>query len=114
LEKSSSYLVEITPEAEQYYLELLSYLYQTHSSKSANKKSEYILDLAMSLDENPNRGSREEDLEYLGKEHQFLIYPITKRKTVKVIYFVEEDIKTVYVTDFFPTEMNPSKLKDRN
>lgn len=114
MEKSASYLVKITPEAEQHYLHLLSHLYHTHNEKSAAKKSEDILSLAMSLDENPHRGRTEEGLSYLGKEHQFLVYQILKRKTVKIIYFVEEETKHVYITDFFPTEMHPSKLKGRS
>ena len=111
MEKQASYLVEITPEAEQYYLDLLSHLYQTHSSESADEKTTEILDLAISLSDFPNRGRKEDELEYLGKEHQFLVYSLTNRKTVKIIYFVEESANKIYVTDFFATEMNPSKIK---
>jgi len=111
LEKQASYLVEITPEAEQYYMDLLSHIYQTHSVESADRKSAEILDLAMSLSGFPNRGRQEECLEYLEKGHQFLIYSLTNRKTVKIIYFVVESAKTVYVTDFFATETNPTKIK---
>jgi hypothetical protein len=53
----------------------------------------------------------EESLAYLNKAHQFLVFQVTSRKTVKLIYFVDEDNSTVYVTDFFPTELNPIKLK---
>jgi plasmid stabilization system protein ParE len=113
LEKQASYLVEITPEATQYYLNLLSFLYQTHSSESADEKSEEMLALVFSLSDFPNRGRKEEELEYLGKEHQFLVYSLTNRKTVKVIYFVEESIKKVYITDFFPTEMSFTKMKNK-
>lgn len=113
MEEQESYLVEITPEAEQYYLNLLSHLYQTHSSESADEKSAEILDLALSLSDFPNRGRKEDELEYLGKEHQFLVYSLTNRKTVKIIYFIEELAKKVYVTDFFATEMNPTKIKKK-
>ena len=56
MEEEQRYVVEITPEAEIYYLQLLEYLYQTHSEDSASKKADEVLDKAMSLDKNPYRG----------------------------------------------------------
>jgi hypothetical protein len=53
LEKKSEYQVEITPEAERHYLELMYFLYQSHSERSADKKSVEILDKALSLDAKP-------------------------------------------------------------
>lgn len=114
MEETTSYLVEITSRAEQYYWELLSNLYETHGVKSAERKSGAILELAMSLEKNPHQGSKEGSLEYLDKEHRFLVYHITKRKTIKIIYFVDEAVRKVYVTDFFATDMNPNKIKKRN
>lgn len=114
MEEQTSYLVEITPEAEFYYFNLLEYLYRTHSPESASVKSDEILEMAMSLNQNPNRGSHEGRLDFLGKEHRFLLYKITSRKQVKIIYFVDESNKIVYVTDFFGTEMDDRKIGKRN
>ncbi len=114
MEETTSYLVEITSKAEQYYWELLSNLYQTHGVKSAGRKSDAILELAMSLEKNPYQGSKEGNLAYLNKEHRFLVYHITKRKTIKIIYFVDEVVQKVYITDFFATDMHPDKIKKRN
>ncbi len=114
MEESKSYLVEITSKAEQYYWNLLADLYENHSITSANKKSDEIMELAISLKTNPHRGSLEEDLASFNKEFRSLIYKITKRKTVKIIYFIEESTEKVYVTDFFATLMNPLKKKKRN
>jgi hypothetical protein len=114
LEERASYLVEITSKAEQYYWVLLTHLYETHSIESANKKSDEIIGLAMSLDINPHRGSLEEDLANFNKEFRSLIYPITKRKTVKVIYFIDEALNKVYVRDFFTTLMSPDKKRKRS
>lgn len=111
MEESPRYIVKISPEAERYYIELFSYLFQTHITKSAQRKSKEILELAQSLSYTPNKGRLEEALSYLGENHQFIVYPITHRKTVKIIYFVDEDTETVYVTDFFPTEMDPVRMK---
>ena len=114
MEERKSYLVEITSKAEQYYWLLLTHLYETHSVESANRKSDEIIELAMSLDINPQRGSLEEDLEGFNKKFRSLIYRVTKRKTVKIIYFIDEPTNKVYVTDFFATLMNPDKKKKRN
>ena len=114
MEEKKSYVVEITLEGEHYYFDLLEYLYKTHTSENASNKADEILDMTMSLTENPNRGSEERRLGFLGKGHRFLLYEITYRKQVKIIYFVDESHKTVYVTDFFATEMDDKKIRKRN
>lgn len=114
MERKENYLVEITSKAEQYYWKLLAHLYETHSTESANKKSDEIIKLASSLDVNPHRGSLEEDLASFNKEFRSVIYHITQRNTVKIIYFIDENTHKVYVTDFFATLMNPDKKRKRN
>jgi len=114
LEERTSYLVEITSKAEQYYWKLLAHIYENHSVERASKKSDEIIELAMSLNVNPHRGSLEEDLASFNKEFRSLIYHITKRKTVKIIYFIEESTGKVYITDFFATLMNPDRKKKRS
>ena len=114
MEETKIYLVEITSKAEQYYWKLLTHLYETHSIESADKKSSEIIELAMSLEINPQRGSLEEDLASFNKEFRSIIYHITKRNTVKVIYFIDEHTNKVYITDFFATLMNPDKKRKRS
>lgn len=70
--------------------------------------------MAMSLNKNPNRGRLEDRLTFLHKKHRFLVYPYPSRKTIKIIYFVDESTKKVYLTDFFGTDMNDDKISDRN
>ena len=114
MEEKPGYIVETTPEAELHYLNLLEHLSRTHTPASALKKADEILDMAMSLDKNPHRGSKEPKLDFLGKEHRFLLYKVTPRRQVKIIYFVDEPDLKVYVTDFFGTEMDDNKLAQRN
>ncbi len=114
MEEQTRYLVEITSKAEQYYWNLLAHLYETHSVESANKKSDDIIKLAMSLEDNPERGRLEEELARYDKEFRALIYHVTKRNTIKIIYFIDEVKKTVYVTDFFPTRQDPKKKTKRS
>jgi plasmid stabilization system protein ParE len=114
VEEKQSYVVEITAEAEIYYLQLLEYLYQTHSGNSAARKADEILDKAISLDENPYRGRVVDQLTFLEIEHRYLLYQYTPRKSVKIIYFIDESSRTVYVTDFFGNEMDDKKIAERN
>lgn len=114
METEQVYVVNITPEAEEYYKKLLAYLYTTHSEGSASDKSEEILLMAMSLNKMPYRGRDEQLLAYLGKGHKYLVYPITSRNTVKIIYFIDESSRNVYVTDFFPTMKDAEEIVGRN
>ncbi len=114
MEKGSGYIVEITPEAEIYFLQLLKYLYQTHSENSAERKADEILNIAMSLDKNPYRGRLEDKLIFLHNSHRFLLYQYTSRKSIKIVYFIHESSNKVYVTDFFGTKMSDEKIADRS
>jgi len=114
VEEPTRYLVEITPEAEIYYFILLDYLFKTHSPESASVKADKILEMAMSLQQNPGRGSHERKLDFLGREHRFLLYNVTSRKQVKIIYFIDKANRIVYVTDFFATQMDDKKISKRN
>ena len=113
MEEEQGYIVEITPEGELFYLQLLEYLYTHNSIRIADQKSDEILDMAMSLNKQPYRGKKEAKLAILGKDHRFLVYRYTPRKTIKIIYFIEEPDKKVYVTDFFPTEKDDGEIKER-
>ncbi len=114
MEEESVFKVEITPEAEKYYLDVLEYFYKYHSADSADKKSEELLMRAISLEYHPHRGRIEVSLSFLGKEHRYMLYKYTQNRSIKIIYFVEEETKTVYITDFFPTKMNNLKIEIRN
>ncbi|HHL52401.1 MAG TPA: hypothetical protein ENJ39_03420 [Flammeovirgaceae bacterium] len=114
MDERKNYKVAITPEAERYFFHLLDYLYQTHSATSAARKASEIIQMAESLGHNPHRGSIERRLAFLAKGHRFLLYKVTSRKQVKIIYFVDEPGKTVYITDFFGTMMDDKEVSERN
>jgi plasmid stabilization system protein ParE len=113
VETAKGYVVEITPQAERFFLELLDYIFSTHHPDSASRKADEILALAISLKHTPYRGTLEPRLELLGKGHRFLLYEITRGKEVKIIYFVDEDSHKVFVTDFFGTRKDAEKLSLR-
>ena len=113
MEEATNYKVEITAEAEHFYVDILTYFYKHHSEQRADRKSAELLDLAISLETDPQRGTIEETLKPLTKNHKFLLYYYTHRKAIKIIYFIDELKKIVYVTDFFPCQMDDKKISRR-
>ncbi len=113
MEEEAHYRVQITSKAEEYYYDVLSYFYKYHSEESADKKSKALLDLAISLEQNPFIGKEEEGLESLGYNHRYILYFYTRVKAIKIIYFIDEKMKTVFVTDFFPCESDENKMGKR-
>ncbi len=57
-----------------------------------------------SLANNPRIGQYETELVHLGKGHRRVI-----EGHFKIVYFIEID--TIYITDFFDTRQDPSKMK---
>jgi hypothetical protein len=113
LEGKTSYTVEITPEAEWHYYEILEYFYYHHSQSSADRKSRDLLEKTIVLESNPFIGCIEENLTFLGRGHRYILYYYTQIKAIKIIYFVDEASKVVYVTDFFPCESDESRISNR-
>ena len=113
MERESIYTVAISPEAEGYYRDVLEYLYNHHSGVSADRKSTELLELVIGLEDNPTIGRIEENLRSFGREHRYVLYYYTTRKAIKIIYFINEQEKTVYVTDFFPCESDEIKISKR-
>ena len=96
-----------------YFREFYDSLLFTHSKRSAKKKAMEIANMTSSLKENPYRGSIEDELEYLNIGHRYIIYEVTKRNKLKIIYFIDESDPSVHITDFFPCSMKPSKMRNR-
>jgi hypothetical protein len=113
LETLKEYTVEITDNGKLHYFEVLEYFYEYMSFESATKKSEELFASAYSLKYLPERGQLEITLQHLKKEHRYLLYHSTSRRAIKIIYFLDKKRGVVYVTDFFPTEMDEKKIKDR-
>jgi hypothetical protein len=114
LETKANYTVEITQEAEGFYNNILEYFYEHHSEESADRKTNELLELAVKLEKNPIRGRIEDRLRFLGKEHRFILYYYSSRNAIKIIYFIDEANKIVYVTDFFPCENDDRKIRKRS
>jgi len=113
-EKADRYEVVITSSAEVHFYELVEYLYEHMTLDRAEVVARELSEMALSLDQFHHRGSREEKLVKRKKAYRYLLYKRTAKATVKIIYYVDKKDRTVYVTDFFPTEKNPQKIARRN
>jgi plasmid stabilization system protein ParE len=113
-EETSRYEVVITSAAEIHFYELAEYLYEHMSLDRAEEVTKELNEMVLSLDRLYHRGSLEQKLVRRNKEYRYLLFKRTAKATVKIIYYVDEKDKMVYVTDFFPTEKDPKKIAKRN
>lgn len=113
MEGKTKYSVEITQEAENYYYDILEFFYKYHSIESADRKSQELLEQTDVLENNPFIGRKEDNLKYLGKDYRFILYYYTNLKAIKIIYFVDEEMRVVYITDFFPCYSDPMMIEKR-
>ena len=113
-QKQKTYQIVITRSAEEKYYETLKYVYEHYSEKRADEIAEELLESPEDLKTFPERGKIEENLEHRSQGFRYILYKRSNHATVKIIYYIDEHTQTVYVTDFFPTEMNHKKIKARS
>ncbi|SEF70600.1 hypothetical protein SAMN03080598_01077 [Algoriphagus boritolerans DSM 17298 = JCM 18970] len=70
-----------------------------------------IFEKIETLEYQPHRSSREKTFVDDPKEVRFLLYRASRNFELKILFFVDELTKKVTVTDFFPTRMNPTRMK---
>ncbi len=75
-----------------------------YSTEDISNLRDRLFDKADSLAFNPRIGQYESALAYLGKGHRRVIVG-----KFKIIYLIEGD--KIYITDFFDTRQNPTKMK---
>ena len=108
---NTSYQVEVTVPAQvRYEREVLLYLYTYFSLERAGEIDDNILESIVSLKDHPSRGTIEDQLSGNPQEYRFILYKETRNVEVKIIYYIEEQIKKVYVTDIFPVKKNPDQM----
>lgn len=104
-----AFSLKITDNAKAAYFELLDYLFQYYSLSRANELAEALLNAPLVLLEQPYLGSREPSLLHRTIDYRFLLFQRSNRATVKIVYYIDDSHKIIYITDFFPTEMHPEK-----
>lgn len=109
-EKEGKYKAVITKSAEIYFYEVVEYLYEHMSLERAEEVTTDIQEMALSLDRLHDRGTIEKKLAQRKKSYRYILFKRTPRAQIKIVYYVDQATKTVYITDFFPTEKDPRKL----
>ena len=94
--------------------EVLTYLITHFSLERAYIIYDQIMDAAMSLNEMPYRGRREDLATGFKRDYKFIIYKETRNLEIKIIYFINEEALLVNITDFFPVLKAPQKITSRS
>ena len=103
-------IVIARPAKNRYQESILPYLQEHFSFERAIEIDKNILKTTGTLDKNPTRGKKEKYLEEAKETFRFILHKETKHFEKKIIYYISEDKNTVYVTDFFPTKMDPQRI----
>ena len=112
--QEKKYLVVITVPAENSFYEILEYLYEYYSIDRAEQIASEIRDTAGSLRYQAERGAIESRLSHRKNTYRFILYKRTSRSEIKIIYYIDKQTDTVYITDFFPTEKDDQKISKRS
>ena len=105
------YKVIITePAFRRYSKNYIALFEKIFSRKRAMEIQQTILEISKTLEQMPSRGSKEKYLQHLKKEYRYVLHKESRYFVLKLIYFIDEDKATVYITDFFPTSMNPDDI----
>ena len=109
------YEVEITyPAKQRYQIEVLTYLADNFSFERTLEIDDAITESVETLSRMPERGTLEPQLKEYAQNFRFILHKETRNLEIKIIYYVNQAIQKVYVTDFFPVLMKYDKLKKRN
>jgi len=112
--ETDEYQVEFTTLSRHYFYEVLDYLYQNYTIDRAEQLANELESMAKSLNHHPHRGTKEKWLLDMKQEYRFILFNRTQRSDIKIIYYIQKSGKKVYVTDFFPTEMDNEQIASRN
>lgn len=112
--EASKYKVEFTPTSKISFYEIVEYLYGVMTFERAEKVASDLLETALSLNTFYNRGALEQSLLGRYHEYRYLLFERSKKKYIKIIYFIDHIYRVVYTTDFFPTEKSELLLIERN
>lgn len=114
MDQEQSFQIVITATGERSYFEILNYVLEYYSLDRANTIALELLEHPEILKQQPYLGKTERLLVNRRENVRFLVYKRTKQITVKIIYYVDTFSHTIYITDFFPSEMSPEKVTKRS
>lgn len=91
--------------------EIFPYLERHFPQNRVVEIVEELFEKVNSLRIMPNRGAIDRALVYEGREVRFLIFKPGDQFEIKILYLIDLLKTTVTVIDFFPTKMNPMKMR---
>lgn len=97
--KEIRYQVILTASAWVSVDELLEYLGEYYSVNRSEEIVDLLFEYAATLQEKPERGTKEKMLIYRKEDYRFILFKRTNRSEIKIIYYIDESAKIVYVTD---------------
>jgi hypothetical protein len=95
----------------RYQDDVYPYLNSNFSPRRVFEIDVEIFESVESLQYQPHRCSREPMFIESSKALRFLLYRASDRFELKILFFIDELPKKVFVVDFFPTRMNPTRMK---
>lgn len=113
-EKICHEIIVTKPARDRFQNEIFSYIRKRFSERRALEVEVNLKKLLFSLQSDPQRGSIEKLIRIRDPIFRFIRHKETKFFEIKIIYFIDEIQHIVYVTDFFPTKMNPLKMQSRS
>ena len=114
MDQKEAYPLIITSSGERAYFEVLDYVYAHYSIERGNEITLALLEYPNVLKSQPYMGQLESHLSQRSEGYRFLVYKRTLQATVKIIYYVDEATRCIYITDFFATEMSDQRIKQRS
>ena len=112
--ETHKYQVGFTISSRHHFYKVLDYLYQNYPIDRAGQLADELESMAQSLHHYPHRGTKEKWLLDMKQEYRFILFNRTQRADIKIIYYIQESDRKVYVTDFFPTEMDSEQIAGRS
>lgn len=103
-------IVITSPALKRYQHTILEYLTEHFSAERVAEIDLSIVQSIASLSKRPFRGTIEKYLDQSINEYRFVIHKESKNFELKIIYYVSEESRKVFVTDFFPTRMSPGRM----
>lgn len=95
----------------RYQDEILPYLQRNFTPQRVFEIDSSLMGQVFSLESNPNRGSVEKYLRKDSRVFRYILFRETKLFELKIVFFIQDQSNKVFVTDFFPTKMNPTRIK---
>lgn len=102
--------VVTSPAHKRYQDTILPYLFDHFSIDRAAEIDLSIAQTVASPSSNPSVGTKEKYLNHLESAFRFILHKESRNFEIKIIYFTSKKNQTIFVTDFFPTLMDPDKI----